>query len=239
MATCENQEVSKTIEYRRGPEFTFTNPNTLLFLTGTALSGKSTIAPIIGAAIDGCSQQPMDLIRLLAQEFEALKRPGRRNPFVQRGSCDSYTLVGDGSYSEESLIQGFNAYAEAVSAPLLKILPQLETQGVKNALFEGVQLTPQLIAPYLKDNSQLIVVTSDEKTLSEHITKRYGDDPTLRARYQTDRLLLLQNEILRQSANLPDNNVIRIENTGDLTTTINQLINALVTKGVIQPSINS
>lgn len=239
MAQCEKQEVPKTIEYKRGPEYTFTDPNTLLFLTGIPLSGKSTLAPIIGAAIDGCSQQPMDLIRLLAQEFEQTKRPERRNPFVHVGSCDSYTLIGDGSYSQESLIQGFNAYAEAVSSLLLRILPKLETQGVRNALFEGVQLTPRLVAPYLQGNNQLIIVRSNESTLNNHITKLYGDNEALKERYNIERLLLLQDEILRQSEDIPEEKVIVIDNTQPLDTTIQQLTKVLLTRGIIQPISNS
>ena len=235
MTRVEVLESTGNAEYGRRPEFTFTNPNTLLFLTGAPLSGKSTIAPIIASSIEGCAQQSMDIIRLMAQETEAYKPENERNPFVQYGSCDSYVFVGDGSYSPENLVGGFNAYSEAVTSLLTRIIPKLETQGVRNVLFEGVQLTPRILAPYLVDSNRLIIVTSSEEQLLKNRDKLFGEDHKLLDRYSIDRLLLLQDEILRQSKDVPSDKILCVDNTQDYDTTVSSIISLLLSGGVIQP----
>ena len=234
MKRVEGLESTGNIEYRRGPEFIFTNPNTLLFLTGAPLSGKSTIAPIIASSIEGCAQQSMDIVRLMAQEVEAHKSENERNPFVQYGSCDSYTLIGDGSYSPESLVDGFNEYSSAVTSLLTRIIPKLETQGVRNVLFEGVQLTPHILAPYLVDSNRLIIVTSSEEKLLSNRGKLFAEDHKLLDRYSIDRLLLLQDEILRQSRDIPSDKILCVDNTQDYRTTVSSIISSLLSGGVIQ-----
>lgn len=235
MKRVENGESLAEIEYIRGPEFIFTSPNTLLFLTGSPLSGKSTIAPIIASSIEGCVQQSMDIIRILAQEIESYKPVHERNPFVHYGSCDSYTLIGDGTYSPLSLVRGFNAYAEAVSSLLIGIISKLETQGVRNVLFEGVQLTPILAKPYLIDNNHLIIVTSNEAKLRTNRDKLFGEKQELQERYSVEKLLLLQDEILRQSREISSNKVLLVDNTGGFSTTASRITNLLLSKGVIKP----
>lgn len=220
----------------RKPEYRLSGPNTLIFVTGAPLSGKSTIVPLIASSIEGCTLQPMDIIRLLAQEIENAKPNEKRNPFVSYGSCDSYTLVGDGSYSPEALIEGFNRYSKAVSSLLTNIIPKLEAQGVRDLLFEGVQLTPSIVAPYLNGSNRLIVVTSDESMFASNRNKVFGDNQELIERYSTERLLLLQQEILRQARELPKDKVFYVENTGEYTDAAIDVVSFLLETGVIKPA---
>lgn len=220
----------------RKPEYKLSGPNTLIFLTGAPLSGKSTIAPLVVSCIEGCTLQPMDIIRLLAQEVEAQNPENERNPYVNYGSCDSFTLVGDGSYSPENLIQGFNYYSEAVSSLLTSIIPKLEAQGVRDLLFEGVQLTPSIVSPFLKGNNRLIVVTSDESKFASNRGKVFGENLELVDRYSTERLLLIQAEILKQAADIPDDKVCRVHNTGEYTDSATEIIQFLLEGKVIKSS---
>ena len=222
-----------TIAYVRGPEYSFVNPNTLLFLTGTPLSGKSTISLLVASNIEGCTIQSMDIIRLLAQERELQKPEKERNPFVKYGACDSFLFVGDGSYTPRSLIVGFNSYAQAVSSLLDRIVPGLEAQGAQKVLFEGVQITPQAAAPFLAGDNKLIIVTSDASKLESNRNKRYGQDAELVARYSIDRLLLLQGEIVRQGQELPPGKKFFIDNTGDYLNSVEGIIRFLLIEGVI------
>ena len=222
-------------EIIRGPEYRFTKQGTLIFVTGAPLSGKSTIAPLVVSSIESCTLQPMDIIRLVTQEIESHKPEKERSPFVNYGSCDSYVAIGDGSYSPRSLILGFNAYSEIVSSPLRDIIPKLGVQGVQNVLFEGVQLTPSIVAPYLNGNSKLIIVTSNAQKLESNRRKMFGDDTELIERYSTDRLLLLQEEILKQSREIPEGKVININNIRDYRNTIANTLKFLSDTSVIEP----
>lgn len=215
------------------PEYSFVNPNTLLFLTGVPLSGKSVVTPLVASMIEDCTVQNMDIIRILAQEMETRKPESERNPFVRYGSCDSYLFVGDGSYSPQSLVTGFNYYARAVSSLLTGIIPGLEVQGAQKVLFEGVQLTPEIVSPFLTGNNKLIVITSDEARLSANRNKRYGEDKELLERYSLDRLLLLQGEIMRQSQQVPPDKIFFVDNSGDYLDSTVRIIRLLIAGGVI------
>lgn len=215
------------------PEYSFINPNTILFLTGTPLSGKSTIAPLVVSVIQDCTVQNMDIIRILAQEMEMFKPESERNPFVKYGSCDSYVFVGDGSYSPQSLVNGFNSYARAVSSLLTGIVPRLEAQGTQRVLFEGVQLTPEIVSPLLTGNNRLIVITSNETRLSANRDKRYGKDRELLERYSLERLLLLQEEIIRQAQEIAPDKMFFVDNSGDYMDSTVRIIRLLLAEGVI------
>lgn len=215
------------------PEYSFVNPNTSLFLTGAPLSGKSTIAPLVASMIEGCTVQSMDIIRLLAQQMELQRPEGERNPFVRYGACDSFLFVGDGLYSPQSLVTGFNSYARAVSSLLTGIVPRLEAQGAQRVLFEGVQLTPQVVSPFLTGNNKLIVITSNEASLSANRDKRYGEDRELLERYSLDRLLVLQEEIIRQSKELSPDKTFFVDNSADYPAMVTRIIRLLIAEGVI------
>jgi len=217
------------------PYFRLSCPKTLIFLTGAPLSGKSTIAPLVTSSIEGLTLQPMDIIRLLAQEVENVKPKSQRNPFVNLGSCDSYTLIGDGKYTPESLIQGYNTYAEAVSSLLTGIIPKLEAQGVRDLLFEGVQLTPRIVAPYLDRNNRLIVITSNRSMLASNRKKVFGENKELLDRYSDDKLLAIQQEILLQAKQLSQDKVLYIENTGEYTDAATKVVRILSETDIIQP----
>jgi 2-phosphoglycerate kinase len=215
------------------PKYKLISSNTLVFISGAPLSGKSTIAPLVVSSIKGCTLQPMDIIRLLAQEVENQKPENERSPFVNYGSCDSYVALRDGSYSPESLIEGFNAYSEAVSSLLTKIIPKLEAQGVRDLLFEGVQLTPKIIRPYLHGNNKLIVITSNESQLASNRGKIFGKNQELLDRYSTDKLMLIQKEILRQANEISKHKVLRVENVGEYTDCVVEIIQFLLDEKVI------
>lgn len=224
-------------ELIRGLEYRFTKQGTLIFVTGVPLSGKSTIAPLITSLIEGCTLQPMDIIRLVAQEIESHKPEAKRNPFVNYGSCDAYLAIGNGSYSPQSLLLGFNYYSKAVASLLQVIIPKLEVQGVQNVVFEGVQLTPSVVAPYLCGNNRLIIITSSAQKLESNRRKMFGDNAELIKRYSTDRLLLLQEEILRQSREIPEGKVAYIDNIGDYRNTIAKTLQFLINTGIIEPGL--
>ncbi len=219
----------------RSPEYRFTRQGTLVFITGAPLSGKSTIAPLITSSIENCTLQSMDIIRLVAQEIESHKPEAERSLLVNYGSCDSYVAIGDGSYSPQNLIIGFNAYSEIVCSPLRNIIPKLEVQGEQNVLFEGVQLTPSIVAPYLIGNNRLVVVTSNAQQLESNRRKIFGDNVELNKRYSTDKLLLLQDEIIRQSRQVSKNRLFYVNNTGDFRNTTTQVIQFMLKTDTIEP----
>ena len=129
-------------------KYVFTKPNTCIFLTGAPLSGKSTVSQIILSSIQDCVIQSMDIIRLLNIKFEELKIIKKRNTFYKYGSCDSYVFVGNGDYSDENLIKGFQENSRSICSVLEYIVPKLEKQGALNVIFEGVQLNPKIIKKY-------------------------------------------------------------------------------------------
>lgn len=220
------------IMYR--PEFSFVDSKTNLFMTGVSMSGKSTIAPLVSAAIEGCGLQSMDIFRLLAQDFENLKPEGQRQPFVFFGSCDCYQFVGDGKYSQENLIAGFNAYARSVSSLLTNILPRMELQGVQNALFEGVQLSPSIVAPFLSQSNKLIIITSDEKSFNQRRTDMYAKEPVFEERYATYKLMTLQRELVRQGEELPNDQVVEVKNAGEILSTVSTIFQTLLNWNVVK-----
>lgn len=228
-------EKLNNIELARSPKYRFIQQGTLVFITGVPLSGKSTIAPLITSLIENCTLQPMDIIRLIVQEIENHKPEAERSPFVNYGSCDSYVAIGDGSYSPQSLIAGFNAYSEIVCSPLCSIIPRLEVQGTQNVLFEGVQLQPSIVTPYLNGNNKLIIVTSNAQKLESNRRKMFGDNVELNERYSTDKLLLLQDEIVRQSRQISKNSLFCVDNTGDFRNTTIQVIHFMLKTGTIEP----
>ena len=89
-----------------------------------------------------------------SQDEDKQKSPQKRNRFCKYGSCDSYIYVGDGSYSDESLIKGFQKNSKSICSVLKYIMPNLEKQGVMNVIFEGVQLNPGIIKKYLINNRE-------------------------------------------------------------------------------------
>lgn len=219
----------------RKPEYEFTSQKVLLFLTGVPLSGKSTIAPLVAASIKGCAIQSMDIFRLMAQELEEAKPENLRNPFVHYGSCDSYKLVKNGEYNPENLIEGFMAYSRAVSSLLDLVIPKLEAQGVQDLLFEGVQLAPDIIKPYLKgEDARLIILQTNKFRLTSNRKEIFGENQEMEERYSTDRLLVLQNDILRQSKNIPPHKVVVVDNTGKYTETASKVLQFLLKTGLIK-----
>ena len=216
------------------PKYKFVHPDTVLFLTGIPLSGKSTLCPLISSSIEGCTLQSMDIFRLFSQEFENRKPEKIRNPYVKFGSCDSYIHIGKGKYTPRNLIIGFNRYAEVVSSLLSVVLPKLEAQGVKNMIFEGVQLTPSIVFPYLKNNNKLIILTTNEKKIVQNRAKIFGKDPVLLERYSNEKLFLLQKEILKQSQKLPANSFYIVSNSGEYLKTANKIIDYLLNTKVIE-----
>lgn len=57
----------------------------------------------------------------------------------------------------------------------------------------------------------------------------------LSCRYATEKLLTLQEEILRQSKEIPRNKLLIVDNTGDYSLAVSKIINFLLEQGVIKP----
>lgn len=206
----------------------------LEFLSQGFLSGKSTIAPVIGATIADSTLQNMDIIRLTAQMMEEQKPISEKSPFINFGSCDAYKAIGDGSYSPEKLVEGYVKYSEIVSSALFFILPKLETQGAKNVVFEGVQLTPDIVERHLNKSSRLIVVTSSFDQLTLNARKMFGGEKWLLDRYSPDKLILLQEEILRQADNFSKDKLLVVDNSGEVLQSEHNIIDFLISSKAIE-----
>lgn len=218
------------------PKYVFAESGTLLFINGAPLSGKSTIAPLVTSSIAGCALQNMDIMRLAAQEIEGLKAPEDRDSVLNFGSCDSYLALGDGSYSPESLIVGYRQYAEATCWLLKRILPKLEVQGAGDVLFEGVQLLPQIVKPYLGKRNKMITITSSPEHFLRNRANLYGAGPNeLTGRYEIERLMLIQKELLDQSSDLPVGHAMQIANTGTSIDAAATILKFLADQGTIVP----
>lgn len=224
------------IKKMKNAKYRFSKDGTLVFITGTPLSGKTTVAHLVASLIEGCTLQSMDIMRLIAQEMENRKAKVRQNLFVRYGSCDSYRIIGDGSYSVNCLLKGFNNYAEAVSSVLRFIVPNLEVQGAYNVLFEGVQLIPNAVKQYLQKNNKLIILTARARKLESNRKKIFKDDPELTKRYSNNKLLLLQNEIIAQGEKIKKDKVFFVENAHDCENTANKIIFFLLKTSVIEKS---
>jgi 2-phosphoglycerate kinase len=194
------------------PKYKFTNQGTILFITGVPLSGKSTIVPIINASIENCAVQSMDILRLIVQKIENSKIPKTKKSFTNYGSCDSYKLIGNGLYTPNNLIKGFNCYCKIVCSLLDSIIPKLEVRGVQNIIFEGIQLTPKIIAPYLKSKkNKLIIITTNKQKIIYNRKKLFGNNKKLHECYSGEKLMLLQNEILSQVHILQKNHILLLK----------------------------
>jgi len=230
MSKAENKFYPETV---RLPEYGYANSGTLIFITGAPLSGKSTIAPLVASCIERSVLQPMDIIRLMAQEIEAQKPEQERNRFVNAGSCDSYTLLEDGTYSQANLIEGFGLYCDAVGGLVSKIVPKLEAQGSQDVIFEGVQVTPPIVAPYLINNNRLIVITATSESFKRNRDKMYLGSESLLDRYSIDKLVHIQNEILSQSLDIPEDKLIVVDNSGEYIDAARQIVSSLIEDSVI------
>lgn len=205
----------------------FKEPETLLFLNGAPLSGKSTIASFLGSRILDCTVQSMDMIRLISCSRNRTLPPALREPTLEYGSCDSYRAIGDGSYSRDALLGGYRQYSRATCHLLNDIIPGFEAQGTGSVVFEGVQLLPEIIGEYLVSNvkNNFIMVKSTEKKLDANRVMKYGAQPSLLTeRYSTDKLLLIQSEIIAQAQLLPSEQVLTVQNTGTYVEAVDQII---------------
>jgi len=218
------------------PKYEFTREGTLLFITGVALSGKSTIAPLLAVSIKNCNIQCMDMMRLVAQGIEDNKSKRERNPFIYFGSCDSYRAIGDGSYSAKNLVTGYREYSKIVCRFLDSIIVRLEEQNASNVIFEGVQLMPSIVAPYLKANNKLIIITADSDKLEQRRKQYYAGIPFLLERYTTEKLELIEGEILRQKRKLSDKSVFVIDNNEEYLQVASKIIDFLLKSKTIKLS---
>jgi hypothetical protein len=176
----------------------------------------------------------MDILRLTAQMVEEQKPLELRSPFVNYGSCDSYKAIGDGSFSPESLIEGFKRYSEIVSDSLSFILPKLEAQGAKDVLFDGVQTTPDIVRRHMNENTRLIILTSSEYRLAKNAKKMFGEEQWLLDRYSPERLMILQSEILRQAKDFPKDKLLIVDNSGKISSSAYRIMDYLLFSGMIQ-----
>jgi len=112
------------------------------------------------------------------------------------------------------------------------VVRKVLTSGVK--FFEGVQLTPLIVSPYLKNNNKLIILTTSENKIVQNRAKIFGKDPILLERYSNEKLFLLQKEILKQSQKLPANSFYIVDNSGEYLKTANKIIDFLLNTKVIE-----
>ena len=120
-----------------------------------------------------------------------------------------------------------------VSYYLKSIIPKLEAQNSQNVLFEGVQLTPSIVAPYLTGNNRIVIVTTNAKKIETNRNEKFGGDIEMSARYSTDKLLLLQDEITRQGRDIPEDRIFYVGNTDNYMSTVEDIISYLFTTNVI------
>lgn len=198
-----------------------------LFIVGPPLIGKTTLASHLTSIIIDMPVVSMDIVRIFAQLIENEKLAKLRNKFVQYGSCDSYTLVGDGTFKKENIINGYKAYAKAVFNPITNVIPKLETQGCENVIFEGVQLMPELVAPYLGKNCKLIVLKSNPDRFNQSKKNLFEDNKILHNRYNNVALSTIQTEILKQASKIDSCHCIVIDNSFDKNTLITNVIKVL------------
>lgn len=218
-------------------KYKFAHPHNVLFITGAPLSGKSTIAPLINSRLNNCVIQHMDVIRLLSQEVELQKPEEERNNYVFYGSTDAYKLVGDGIYSPEKLVKGYRLYSIGIASLLFSVFNKLNPEDIDNMTVEGVQLMPELVAPYLKrDGYSLVVLTADEDQFNYNRDKDFTD-PEVKKKYSNDKVILVQNEILRQIKGLSDNKVIVTQNKGRPVDVVRKILKKLVRTSFITPFV--
>jgi len=104
----------------------------------------------------------------------------------------------------------------------------------RDVVFEGVQLIPDIVQEHLNKNSRLILITSTEKRLSENAKRMFGEEKWLLDRYSPEKLLLLQNELIRQTKTFPKDQLIIIDNSGEILDSAIEIMNYLLTSGEIE-----
>lgn len=220
------------------PAYRFARPGTLLFVNGAPLSGKSTVSLSLAANIYGCNVQNMDILRLAAQEVDKMRPTIVQEEVLMYGSCDSYRAVGNGAYSPEALITGYRRYSEATCWLMHRIIPSLEKQGASDVLFEGVQLLPSTVGKYLNSHNKMITITSNPQNLLDNRNKLFGVElEEMNERYSVDKLMMVQQEIIRQTKTLSTDQFYHANNTGRYIETVKSILNFLNSSGVIVPNI--
>lgn len=214
-------------------QYKFNTGGTIIFLCGAPLVGKSSVASQLVSKIQDCSLQSMDIVRLFAQEYENLKPKSEQNDFVQLGSCDSYKLIGDGKYSPETLIEGYKKYAASICSHLSFIISRLEVQGAHNVIFEGVQLLPECIVQYLKGNNVFIELIGTKANFERNKNALFGRDQNLQKRYETEKLLVIQEEISKQRKRFNDKMSFVITMNSSIEQVVNDILGELKQRDVI------
>jgi 2-phosphoglycerate kinase len=176
----------------------------------------------------------MDIVRIFAQMIEEQKPKLKRNKFVQFGSCDSYTLVGDGTLSNSNIIEGFKLYSQAVFEPVKQILPKLETQGCEHLILEGVQIAPDLVSSYLSESARLVVITASLGQLTRNKAQIFGDNKVLESRYSNEVLSLVQNEVIRELEDLKPGNYAVFENDKKPEDCRDEILDYLLSTGYLE-----
>jgi 2-phosphoglycerate kinase len=214
-------------------KYRFVHPNSVLFLNGPPLSGKSTLAPELAHHIDNCIVQHMDVLHLVSQYVEEQKPLSERNEFLFYGSTDAYKLIDDGSYSEEHLLAGFKKYSAGVAQFIFSILDDLNPENIDNMVVEGVQIMPELVAEYLKraGYALLLMVTSPDQ-FDQNRDNVFSDEQT-KQKYPDTMLLSLQRELISQTRELPEEKYCIIENTGNLELMVCKVIIFLLENKII------
>jgi len=115
------------------------------------------------------------------------------------------------------------------------VLPKLEAQGVKDIIFEGVQLTPKNISKYLKNSqNKLIIIKSNRERLLKNRDKLFGNNQTMINRYNLDRIMLVQEEIIKQTLKLERDKFFIAENNNDYLETVKSILKYLEEYGIVR-----
>lgn len=214
-------------------KYKFTKPNAIIFIAGASLSGKTTLAPLVSSKIENCIVQHMDVIRMLSEDLTLHDGKVVENNLVSTGSADAYTQIGDGSYSEKNLIEGYRLYSQIVTKYFLPVISKLNTEDMDNMVLEGVQLMPELLIDILSNkNTYLFVLTADEEHYKKSVKNRYNTDK-LRIRYSSDRLKLIEKELVRQTNGLPTKNFMIIHTSKVVKKSVDKILQCLLENNFI------
>lgn len=214
--------------------YSYILPHNVLFLTGAPLCGKSTIASILNACIVDSAIQHMDLIRLLSENMENKKPINKRNKFVGLSSVDAYKEIGNSEYSTDNLILGYKLYSEAVSQLILSVLDKLNPEDIDHLIMEGAQLLPELTAPYLsRPGYGIIVLKTTEEQFNIHRENVFSEQ-NLRDKYSNEKVISIQNELIKQAEKINSKKVFIVENNGTPETVVLKILEMLEINNLIR-----
>ena len=185
----------------------------LIFLiSGTAGSGKSTIATMLASRLDIVRTQSTDMLR----EIMRTMIPAQLMPVLHQSSYNAWQalpgqLQASGKVQDTQLIQGYRSQADLLSVAIEAVIQRATRERVSLVL-EGVHIHP-VFMERLKTESDAVVIpvmlgVLKRKQLQRRILGRSSNTPKRRAeRYleHFDEIWRLQSYLLSEAdqANIP------------------------------------